>query len=945
MLELIGIEVIMKINFQQAQRNVSEIANREAYTVDVLYELMAAYGRSASSITKLRSGIINLADNKETTVLQRGVVYFKNVIKSDSLPAEVEKLEQDPLTARYNPRFLIATDFKSFAAKDTKKGNTLETKWEDIDRNVDFFYGWTGDEVVDEKTEAAADRRAADKMKELYFEVEKVNTDRLKEKESNFRHELNVFFTRLLFCFFAEDTRVFAKDNNSIFTNSIKDFTDPDGSDLHQFLGTLFEALDTKDKSGYTSPFSIFPYVNGSLFDKKKGITIPNFNAQARKLILDCGYLSWAEINPDIFGSMFQSIVDEALRETHGMHYTSVPNILKTIEPLFLDELREEFDKNYNNISKLEKLWERISKIKIFDPACGSGNFLIIAYKELRKLEHAIIDRVFEEDYKKAALAGKLKSRIDLNNFYGIEIDDFACEVAILSLYIAKHQMNIEFEKQFGKRIELIPLDDKANIVQGNATQIEWQEVCKNVPRKRINSNYKQESLIPNSYEQIELIDDKESNLQFDEIYVISNPPYKGQRNQENYHKDDLKFVFDGHDKYKKLDYVCCWILKAALYIENTKARAALVTTDSISQGVQVGQLWPRIFSRGIEIFYAYSSFNWSNNAADAAGVTCTVFGLVNKSQNIKDKFLIDGNIKKKVDNINGYLSDGPNFFLKKHNLPISNIPPMIGGTQPREGGFLMLNLDEKNRLIQNDNRTLKFIKDMVGSKEVISSTNRWCLWIEDKDLSEALSIPDIADRIYKVRQHRITGNSVEKSFANVPHKFVTTKRPVNSQIAIPSVSSGTREYIPIAFLNKETIVTSSCFCIFDAELDIFALLNSIMHMSWVNYVTGRLRTDINYSSNTCYNAFPVSTYSHDIKQNLIESAKTILLTRENHSEKTLAEMYNPDIMPKDLREAHHQNDILVDKLYRLKPYEDDNERLVDLIALYEKMSAEDNLE
>jgi len=931
----------MKTNFQQIQRNLAEIANRQSYSIDVLYELMAAYGRSASSITKLRGGNINLAQNKETTVLQRGVVYFRNVIKSDSLPAEVEKLEQDPLTARYNPRFLIATDLTSFAAKDTKKGNTLEIKWEDIDRNVDFFYGWTGDEVVDEKTEAAADRRAADKMKELYFEVEKVNADRLAQKDSNFRHELNVFFTRLLFCFFAEDTRVFSNENKSLFTTSIREFTQTDGSDLDQFLGTLFEALDAKDKSSYSSPISNFPYVNGSLFDKTKGITIPKFNAQARKLILDCGALNWAEINPDIFGSMFQSIVDDSLRDTHGMHYTSVPNIMKTIEPLFLDELREEFDKNYDNVKKLQQLWDRISNIKVFDPACGSGNFLIIAYKELRKLEHAIIDRVFEEDYKRTALAGKLTSKIDLNNFYGIEIDDFACEVAILSLYIAKHQMNIEFEKQFGKKIELIPLSDKAHIIEGNATRIDWQDVCPNKPRSASKPNVKQTKLIPDEYEQRELIEAGDNEI-WDEIYLISNPPYKGQRNQENYHKEDLKFIFDGQEKYKKLDYVCCWVMKAALYIENTKAKAALVTTDSISQGVQVGQLWPRIFSRGIEISYAYSSFNWTNNAADKAGVTCTVFGLVNKSEYLKEKFLIDGNIKKKVDNINGYLSDSPNFFLKKHNSPISNIPSMVGGAQPREGGYLMLSLDEKNTLIQNDRRSLKFIREMVGSKEVIASTNRWSLWIEDADLSEALTIPDIAARIEKVKQHRSSGNSVEKLFANVPHKFVTTKRPLKSQIAIPSVSSGAREYVPIAFLNKETIVTSSCFCIYDAELDIFALLNSIMHMTWVNYVTGRLRTDINYSSNTCYNAFPIPFYPNNTKQLLIESARSILLTRQNHSEKSLAEMYDPDKMPDDLREVHHQNDILVDKLYRLKPYENEQERLLDLFALYEKMTAEE---
>ena len=578
----------MKISFSEVQRNISEIANRQEYTIDVLYELMAAYGRSASSITKLRTGIYNLAEDKDSTALQRGVVYFKVISDFESLPSEVEKLEQDPLTQRYNPRFLIATDLKTFAAKDTKKGNTLEIAWADIDRNVDFFYGWTGDEVTDEKTEASADRRAADKMKDLYREVEKVNLDKIKDSGSNFRHHLNVFFTRLLFCFFAEDTGVFTKEDDNIFTNAIKDFTQADGSDLDQFLGTLFESMDKEDKGAYTSPYSKFPYVNGKLFYKSFGIEIPKFNAQARKLILDCGALGWAEINPDIFGSMFQSIVDEKHRATHGMHYTSVPNIMKTIEPLFLDDLREDFDKHYDNPKKLKKLHKRISKIKVFDPACGSGNFLIIAYKELRKLENGIIERLFEDEYDAKQLKNKVQSQIDLNNFYGIEIDDFACEVAVLSLYLVKHQMNIEFEKQFGKEIKLIPLKDKANIVHGNAARIDWQEICPNIERKEKKEDCKnQAQLIEIEEDQSEL---KLTNTYWDEIYLIGNPPYLGSRNQDKSQKTDMKIVLESVRNYKILDYVTIWFYKGAEYIKSTNARMAFVSTNSITQGDQVGQ-------------------------------------------------------------------------------------------------------------------------------------------------------------------------------------------------------------------------------------------------------------------------------------------------------------------------------------------------------------------
>lgn len=931
----------MRVTFADVQRNVSEIANRQEYSIDVLYELMAAYGRSASSITKLRNGIINLADNKDTTVLQRGVVYLKQVGTVDSFPAEVEKLEQDPLTARYNPRYLIATDLVSFAAKDTKKGNTLEIKWVDIDRNVDFFYGWTGDEVTDEKTEAVADRRAADKMNELYHEIEKINREKLAEKGNNFRHELNVFFTRLLFCFFAEDTKVFSRDNPSIFTNAIRTYSQTDGSDLDQFLDTLFKTLDSEENSDFranlSTPYSEFPYVNGTLFDTTRNIAIPKFNAQARKYILDCGLLNWAEINPDIFGSMFQSIVDVDHRATHGQHYTSVPNIMKTIEPLFLDELRVEFDRYYDNTTKLVKLHSRIAKIKVFDPACGSGNFLIIAYKELRKLEHAIIERLYEEDYKKAALAGKLSTHIDLDNFYGIEIDDFACEIAVLSLYLAKHQMNIEFEKQFGKEIKLIPLKDKANIVHGNATRLDWQKVCPNFQHTvEVHRANEQSALIEFEDEQSEL---ELGEKYWDEIYLISNPPYAGQRNQEDSHKDDMAKVFNDGDSYKKLDYVACWFYLASSFISLSNAKAAFVTTTSICQGVQVDILWPRIGSKNIEVFFSYAPFKWTNEARNNAGVTCTVIGLRNTSDG--QKLIYDKQIIKKVNNINYYLAEGTDVTVARRNSPISKIPKINGGCQPREGGYLMIESDEYQQLLSKNPHISKYLLKMIGSSELIKGGHRWCLWIEDNELEKAKEIPAIAEKINQVRLHRENGNSVERVFAKSPHKFVTTKRPTKEQIVVPIVSSENREYIPMDIVSRNTIVTSKAYCIFDADLSLFALLNSKMHMTWVKSVSGRLGTGISYSAQISYNTFPVPSLSDTQLVSLRASAKELLFTRQNYTEKSFAEMYDPENMPEDLREAHYQNDLLVDRLYRQKPFESDEERLAALYSLYELMLAQ----
>jgi len=925
----------MRLSFSDVQRNVSEIANRQSYSLDVLYELMAAYGRSASSITKLRNGIINLAEDKQNTVLQRGVVYLKDVGTVESLPAEIEKLEQDPLTARYNPRFLIATDFKTFTAKDTKKGNTLEIAWEDIDRNVDFFYGWTGDEVTDEKTEAVADRRAADKMKELYYEIEKINKEKLAEKGSTFRHDLNVFFTRLLFCFFAEDTKVFSKENRSIFTSAIKDYTQTDGSDLNEFLNTLFNALDSKDKSSFTSPFSNFPYVNGTLFDTTRNIAIPNFNAQARKYILDCGSLNWAEINPDIFGSMFQSIVDEEHRATHGQHYTSVPNIMKTIEPLFLDELREEFDRYYDNPSRLVKLHNRISKIKVFDPACGSGNFLIIAYKELRKLEHAIIEKLYEDDFKKAALAGRLSTRIDLDNFYGIEIDDFACEIAVLSLYLAKHQMNIDFEKQFGKEIKLIPLKDKANIVRGNAAQLDWQEVCPNIEHTtEVHKANEQSTLIEFEDDQPEL---QLGEKYWEEVYLIGNPPYAGYSVQTIEQKNDMTNVFSDFKDYKSLDYISIWFYKGANYIKGSLSKYAFVSTNSICQGEQVALLWPKLFDINLEINFAYTSFKWQNAARGNAGVTCIIVSLRNKSE--KPKILITNGIASRCNNISPYLTEGSNVIVSKRSKPLSKLPPIGYGSSALDGGHLILSTEEKDRILNDFPESKKFFRKLIGSQELIKNLDRWCLWINKDEVEDVINIEPIKERIEEVRKFRLKSKRPSTIKAsNTPYRFGEARYTDGDVIVIPKVSSERREFLPLGYFSSGVIVMDKAFPLYKAELHLFSILSSRMHTLWVKAVGGALETRLSYSSTICYNTFPIREVTLEEKAEFTKISRELLFARENHSEKTLAEMYDPDKMPNDLREIHHQNDLLIDKLYRQKPYENDEERLADLFALYEQM-------
>ncbi len=934
----------MRITFADAQRNVSEIANREVYTIDVIYELLAAYGRSSSAITKLRSGTLNLATDKEHEVLQRGVVYFKHAPEGNLLSL-VDSLDQDPLVVRYNPRYLIVTDYDRLVAKDAKKDTTLDIKLRDIDRSVDFFYGWTGDEVTSEKTEAIADRRAADKMKDLYAEIERVNREKLADSKSTFRHDLNVFFSRLLFCFFAEDTKVFSKTEKTMFTSSIKDFTQTDGSDLDTFLDTLFNALDTDDKSSFTSPFSKFPYVNGTIFDTKKhNIAIPKFNAQARKLMLDCGNLNWSAINPDIFGSMFQSIVDEEHRSNHGMHYTSVPNIMKTIEPLFLDELREEFDKHYDDPKKLNKLWDRISKIKVFDPACGSGNFLIIAYKELRKIEHGIIDRLFSDDYKRAALSGRLESRIKLDNFYGIEIDDFAHEIAILSLYLAKHQMNIEFEEHFGKEIILIPLKDNAKIVQGNSMRLDWNDVCPNIQRVEESSRLDQQFLleVEREHEQEALISEEDlKQKNWDEIYLIGNPPYLGSSLQNADQKRDMTHVFSSFSNYKNLDLIAAWFKLGADYVNDTKAQLAFVSTNSICQGEQVALLWPYIFDKGVEIGFAYTSFKWTNGARNIAGVTVVVINLRSKCK--ATKYIYDNLIRSEVASISAYLTAGSDsIFFNRRAKSISGLPDCVMGSKPTDGGFLIFDEEEREKIVLQYPESKKYIKQYTGSGDYINGKIRYCLWISDSDAEDAKTIPPIAQMIANVAEFRAgrkdTPSTVE--YAKYPHRFRQRAHKDGQAIIIPSVSSERREYIPIGFLDGNTVASNAANVVYDAPIWLFGIISSRMHMAWIRAVAGKLEDRLRYSSAIVYANYPVSPLSESQKQSLSNHARNVLLVRENHSEKTLAEMYDPTKMPEDLRQAHHELDLAVDRLYRPKPYSNDEERLADLFSLYEQMIA-----
>jgi len=883
----------MSTTLQDIENKIKPLGNKLNYDKEFIFELLEAYGRAPGNITRLRNGHLNVANDKNSEVAQKGIVYFKPADASDDeLYAIVDDLKTDPTVVRYSTRFVIVTNYHKLLAIDTRTNEPLDIDIREIDKHYTFFLPWAGMEKAQFFAENHADVKAAEKMAKLFDILIEYNghTTALEW------HNLTTFFTRLLFCFFAEDTDIFEKNQ---FSNAISSYTQTDGSDLKDFLKILFASLDDADKEGYPAHLAAFPYVNGQLF--RNFSQIPNFNKAARDLLLESGSkLDWSDINPDIFGSMFQAVVRPGNRTGLGQHYTSVPNIMKTIEPLFLDELKDELNNSFDDTRKLEKLLIRISAIKIFDPACGSGNFLIIAYKELRRLEHAILGR-------QAELTGQSQqimfgSRINIENFYGIEIDDFPHEVAILSLWLAKHQMNLEFTEKFGIDLPLIPLKESGNIVHANAARINWREVC------------------PNNGDE--------------EIYLISNPPYLGSRNQHKSQKEDIKPL---SPKYKSLDYVSVWFIKGAEYVSSSRAQLSFVTTNSITQGEQVSLLWPSIIEMGLEIGYAYTSFKWSNSAKGSAGVTCVIINLRNESSAPK-KINRDG-IWLSVDYINFYLSPTKQVFISRRSKPLSKIPVATFGNMPNDGGSLLLNEEEKRELDMSGYS--EFILNYMGAEELLKGKHRWCLVIKDQEVARARSSNFINARLNSVTAHRekSTEASTKKLAAHPNRFYFWTQQPGNS-IMIPSTTSERRDYIPIAYLDDKTVISNAGQVIYNAEPYVFGLISSRMHMVWVRAVAGQLETRIRYSSAIVYNNFPVPPLTEVEKKAIEEKVFAVLDARESHPEKTLAELYDPDKMPEDLRKAHEELDSVVDTVYRKKQFENDEERLAHLFDLYETMTA-----
>ncbi|MFV0191551.1 N-6 DNA methylase [Empedobacter falsenii] len=887
-----------KSEIQQNLHTLSQNIDQENF----IYDFLSSFGLSKTTITRLKKGDYNLS-KVDGELFYKGKIFFK-VEKEANLLNLIDELAKDEKIKKQKPRFIVVTDFKNVLAVDTKLGNNKEFPIEQLGEQTDFFLPLSGAEIYRVSNDNKLDRDAAYKLGELYDILVVDNPDWIAQGS----HQLNIFLSRLLFCFFAEDTGIF--EVKSIFTETLANNTKKDGSDVDLFLSTLFKKLNTPEGKGSFEPhFDKFPYVNGGLF--RDDIQCPKFSTKARQILLDSGELDWSEINPDIFGSMIQAVADPAERNNLGMHYTSVVNILKLIKPLFLDDLYEEFEKNKGKIKGLEALLDRLGKIKFFDPACGSGNFLIITYKELRNLEIQIIKELLDLNATQRKI---YFSEIKLSQFYGIEIKDFAHEMAILSLWLAEHQMNQVFELElldYGKSNPILPLKESGNITAGNAARIDWEIAC---PKK-----------------------------ENDEIYIIGNPPYLGARIQDTEQKSDMELVFNSFKKFRDLDYISIWLYKGSKFIEGINAHLAFVSTNSISQGQQVALLWDKILRDTLEISFAYQSFKWVNNAKGNAGVTVIIVGLRNISNS--PKYIFTESIAKQVKNINAYLLDAPNIIISERMKSIAGFMRMNFGNMPNDGGGLILDEEEKNNLIFNYPNSEKYIRRLVGSTEFINGINRYCFWIEDEDLDDVLRIDFIKNKIEKSRNHRLASKDKgTNKLALRAHQFRDRNTAIESAIIVPSTSSERREYIPLGFLPKETIILNSALAIYDAQPWLFGVLHSKMHMIWVNAVGGKLETRYRYSAKLCYNTFPFPTLSEKKKETINQYVFAILDERAKYPEKTMAWLYNPETMPIGLKQAHKELDLAIEQIYRLAPFHSDEERLEYLFKLYDEMTTKETL-
>jgi hypothetical protein len=906
------------LNAVEIEEAVSLLAEQPFDPENFPYAFLEAFGNKETTIKRLRAGASNKTD-------LGGVLQTNNIHIATCNAGEVTRtltaLRESPATAKAKAKFILATDGVDFEAEELTSGETVACAFKDFPDHFGFFLALAGITTVRQIAENAFDIRATSRLNRLYVELRKDNPD---WETAERRHDMNHFMARLIFCFFAEDTGIF---NNDLFTSTVEQMCDRDSSNTHDVIRTLFIAMNTptEDRAAANIPrWAIgFPYVNGGLFSGN--LDVPRFSKIARSYLLHIGNLDWQKINPDIFGSMIQAVAEDADdddRHQLGMHYTSVPNILKVLNPLFLDDLRAKLEEAGDNPRMLLNVRNRMARIRVFDPACGSGNFLVIAYKEMRAIEADINKR-----------RGELERRsvIPKTNFRGIEIRDFPAEVARLALVIAEYQCDVLYRGHKLALAEFLPLDRQNWITCGNALRLDWLSIC---PATGTGVKMQADDLFSTPLEQAQIDFENEGG----ETYICGNPPYKGNARKSDEQKEDLQFLLDGKfEKWGLLDYVCGWFYKAHEYTKATTAIFAFVATNSIAQGQHVSFLWRPLYEDGLKIVFAVRSFKWSNLAKHEAGVTVVIVGA---GREAKSPIIFDGELKIVTQNINAYLLPQDNYWVSPRSKPMSKYQEMIKGNYYGLSEHLLCDRDTKNALV-SAGLPPSLTRRFYGSTEVINAKPRYCLWFEREPTREILDVADIDERIKAgIEKRSKSKDAISNGMFVRPHQFREMNSAQCHSLAIPVVSSENRDYLPVDLLDNDSVLSNKCFALSDGPLWNMALIASRLHWVWIATVCVRLEMRFSYSNTLGWNTFPLPTLTEKNKADLTRCAEDILLAREAHYPATIADLYDPDSMPEDLRHAHERNDEVLERIYIGRRFKNDTERLEKLFDLYTKMTA-----
>ena len=890
------------------------------YAQQFMRDFYSCFGLSKSSASMFEKKVIKLSKkNGFIDSFIPGVLLVEQKSTGENLTIAYQQALDYAMALENEfekPQYILVSDFQNFHLYDLHglDKEPLVCTLSELSKRADWFMFLVDKRVVAYSEELPINRKAAEQIAKLHDALLRANyTGR----------DLESFLTRLLFCLFADDTGIFG--DNGIFRKLVEQ-TREDGSDLGSAISLLFQVLNTpKDKrqTNLDEALQAFEYVNGNLFAEQ--IKIPYFDFVLRTMLVGCAQLDWSGISPAIFGAMFQAVLEagaidtahrkESRREL-GAHYTSERNILKVIQPLFLDQLHDEFSKAIGIKVKLEALYDKLATLKFFDPACGCGNFLVIAYREVRRIENDVVTELLKVS-RTGYLEGGLLDistlcRVNVGQFYGIEIDPAAVHIARVAMYITDHQLNIEAGIKFGKVRATVPLVTTPHIHCANALRIDWNDVVK-------------ASVCS---------------------YVFGNPPFFGKQLQTDEQKADLEFVANKLKNYGLLDYVSGWYIKAIDYIANTSIPVTFVSTNSITQGEQVAVLWSWLLQKGIKINFAHRTFKWGNEGRAVAAVHCVIIGFSLVDDKQKYLFSYPDNDElpttQLVSQINPYLVDAQPIVLEARRTPVSNALPIVFGNMANDGGYFFLTEEEKTDLLDKHPSAEKFVRRFYGAEEFINNINRWCLWLVNASAEEIRFIPPIYKRVEEVKRVRLESNrAATNKLAATPYLFGEVRQTDSSYVLIPRHSSESRDYIPIGFLTSDVICGDANCMIPNATLYEFAVLTSKIHMAWVRVVCGRIKSDFRYSNTIVYNNFVWMNQLDDAQLiELNKSAQAILDARNLYPNSSLADLYDPITMPPELVKAHELNNKTVDKAYGYKGADDDASRVAYLFRLYEKQTS-----